>query len=39
MKLTAAQRREVKELVDDGGYTRTEAVAWVLAFGGKGGAS
>lgn len=32
MKLTAEQCRKVKSLVEDGGYTRAEAVAWVLAF-------
>lgn len=31
-KLTASQRRRVRELVDDEGYTRAEARAWVAAF-------
>lgn len=33
-KLTAEQRREVKSLIEDGGYTRAEAVAWVTTMGG-----
>jgi hypothetical protein len=32
-KLTPVQRVAVKSLVVDEGYTRAEAVAWVLAFG------
>ncbi len=32
-KLTVEQRKRVRELMVDGGYTRAEAVAWVLAFG------
>jgi hypothetical protein len=32
-KLTAEQRKRVRELMQDEGYTRTEAVAWVLTFG------
>ena len=32
MRLTAEQRRRVRELVDDEGETRASAVAWVLAF-------
>lgn len=31
-KLTAAQKRRVRELMEDEGHTRAEAVAWVLAF-------
>lgn len=31
-KLTAKQRRRVRELVEDEGETRASAVAWVLAF-------
>ena len=31
-KLTAAQKRRVRELMEDEGQTRAEAVAWVLAF-------
>jgi hypothetical protein len=31
-KLTAAQRKRVRELVEDEGHTRAEAIAWVLAF-------
>lgn len=31
-KLTATQRRRVRELVEDEGETRASAVAWVLAF-------
>ncbi len=31
-KLTAAQRKRVRELMVDEGQTRAEAVAWVLAF-------
>ncbi len=34
VKLTAEQRREVKSLVEDSGYTRAEAIAWVTSFGG-----
>lgn len=30
-KLTAEQRRAVRSLMEDGGYTRAEAVAMVLA--------
>ena len=33
-KLTAEQRRQVRSLVEDSGYPRAEAVAWVLHFGG-----
>ncbi len=33
-KLAAEQRRAVKSLVEDGDYSRAEAVAWVLAMGG-----
>ncbi len=33
-KLTVAQRRQVRELIEDSGYTRAEAVAWVKSFGG-----
>jgi len=33
-RLTAEQRREVRSLVEDSGYTREEAVAWVLEMGG-----
>jgi len=34
--LTAAQRREVRRMVEDGeAYTRAEAVAWVLEMGGE----
>lgn len=29
--LTPAQRRRVRELMEDEGHTRAEAVAWVLA--------
>ena len=29
-KLNAEQRAAVRSLVEDGGYTRAEAVAWVL---------
>jgi len=29
-KLTPAQRARVKELIEDEGYTRAEALAWVL---------
>jgi hypothetical protein len=32
-KLTKVQRAAVKSLIEDSGYTRAEAVAWVLAFG------
>lgn len=31
-KLTAEQRRKVREMVVDEGCTRAEAVAWVMAF-------
>lgn len=31
-KLTADQKKEVRSLIDDEGYTRTEAVAWVTHF-------
>ncbi len=31
-RLTPAQRQRVRELVEDEGYTREAAVAWVLAF-------
>ncbi len=34
-RLTASQRREVRSLQEDSGYSRAEAVAWVLAFGGE----
>ena len=30
--LTKAQRRRVRELIEDEGHTRAEALAWVLAF-------
>jgi hypothetical protein len=30
--LTAEQRQRVREMVEDEGATRAEAVAWVLAF-------
>ncbi len=33
-KLTKEQAAEVRSLIEDGGYTRAEAVAWVLSFGG-----
>lgn len=32
-KLTAEQRRRVREMMQDEGATHAEAVAWVLAFG------
>lgn len=32
-RLTKEQAREVRSLIEDSGYTRAEAVAWVLAFG------
>lgn len=32
-KLTAEERRAVRELVEDSGYTRAEAIAWVTHFG------
>lgn len=31
-RLTPAQSAEVRSLIDDSGYTRAEAVAWVRAF-------
>lgn len=31
--LTKEQAKAVRELVEDGGYSRAEAIAWVLAFG------
>ena len=31
MKLTKEQRKQVKSLVEDSGYTRAEAIALVLA--------
>lgn len=34
--LTAAQRREVRRMIEDGeAYSRAEAVAWVLEMGGS----
>lgn len=33
VKLTKEQAREVRSLIEDGGYTRAEAIAWVLQFG------
>jgi hypothetical protein len=32
VRLTAEQRQRVREMVEDEGATRAEAVAWVLAF-------
>lgn len=34
VKLTKEQRAEVKSLIEDSGYTRAEAVAWVTTFPG-----
>ena len=34
-KLTAQQRADIKSLIEDSGYTRTEATAWVREMGGK----
>jgi hypothetical protein len=31
-RLTPAQRRRVRELIEDEGQTRAEAIAWVQAF-------
>jgi hypothetical protein len=31
-KLTKEQAKKVRELMTDGGYSRAEAMAWVLAF-------
>lgn len=33
-RLTKCEGAEVRSLVDDGGYTRAEAEAWVRQFGG-----
>lgn len=33
VKLTAEQRKRVREMMTDEGATRAEAVAWVLTFG------
>lgn len=32
--LTVAERRQVRSLIEDSGYTRAEAIAWVTTFGG-----
>lgn len=32
-RLTRAEAAEVRSLIADGGYTRTEALAWVREFG------
>lgn len=32
-KLTPTQRAQVRSLMVDSGWTRSQAVAWVLAFG------
>lgn len=33
-RLTKQQAQKVRELMEDGGYSREEAKAWVLTFGG-----
>lgn len=33
MKLTKKQRAKVRSLMEDEGWSRAEAVAWVLRFG------